>query len=356
MAAWGATGLIGAGLAMLTAPADRRAGRWRSCARVVGFALRRVPGRRRLGDLQRSQRRPARRVRRQGARVRLVHAAGCLLFALAFGPALTARSRASRAGSRSRGEPPGWRGRGRLRRSALGARALRSPGLAGRSARAAARAAQRRRTAGYLLAAQNARRRLRGRARASPPQQLYSGWAALGLAAAGREPAGRQPRRAQPDRLHRAGGGSALGPGSLERTILSLRAAGLLGERSAGTTWSPRSRADIAPDGSVAEQVNLTAFAVLALRGAGVAPPARTVAGWRASRTRDGGFNFATPAARATSTTPGRRSRRWPAPAARPASRARGRLHPRPAEPRRRLPVQPGEARMRSRRPGRSRG
>ena len=68
MAAWGATGLIGAGLATVTR------GRIRSLAardRLRGRRLRvhRDPGCRRLGQLLRPQRRPTRRVRRQGRRL-----------------------------------------------------------------------------------------------------------------------------------------------------------------------------------------------------------------------------------------------------------------------------------------------
>lgn len=48
------------------------------------------------------------------------------------------------------------------------------------------------------------------------------------------------------------------------------------------------------PDGSVSEQTNLTAFMVLALCAAGVAPSARSIAWLARQEDADGGFNFAT--------------------------------------------------------------
>ena len=82
---------------------------------------------------------------------------------------------------------------------------------------------------------------------------------------------------------------------------------------------------DIRRNGSVSDQVNLTAFAVLALRAAGAAPPAATL-GWLVrQQDSDGGFNFAVRGGRATPTTPAPRSRRWPRAAGRPAAHARAR-------------------------------
>ena len=53
-------------------------------------------------------------------------------------------------------------------------------------------------------------------------------------------------------------------------------------------------RADIRPNGSVNNQTNWTSFAVLALRSAGVAPPAASLAWLVRQQDSDGGFNFAT--------------------------------------------------------------
>jgi prenyltransferase beta subunit len=51
---------------------------------------------------------------------------------------------------------------------------------------------------------------------------------------------------------------------------------------------------DIAGNGSVSDQTNLTSFAVLALRAAGVTPRTRTLSWLVRQQDRDGGFNFST--------------------------------------------------------------
>jgi len=146
----------------------------------------------------------------------------------------------------------------------------------------------------YLLAAQNADGGFGPgiHQRSSP---LYSGWAALGLAAAGEKLANvRHHGQSLLHYLQDTPQGSD--SGSLERTILALCAAGVrphallaeLGNR-------------IRRDGSVSGQTNLTAFAVLALRAAGMHPPARTIAWLTHQQDGDGGFNFDTGGQRTTS-------------------------------------------------------
>ena len=79
-------------------------------------------------------------------------------------------------------------------------------------------------------------------------------------------------------------------PGSLERTILALRAAGC----RLGGAARRRSSGTSAGTGRSSDQTNLTAFAVLALRAAG-AVPSRATLGWlRRQQDGDGGFNFGT--------------------------------------------------------------
>jgi energy-coupling factor transport system substrate-specific component len=77
-------------------------------------------------------------------------------------------------------------------------------------------------------------------------------------------------------------------PGSIERTILALRAGGL-----PVSTLVGRLQSKVRSNGSVSNQVNLTAFAVLALRAAGDVPAARTTAWLTRQEDADGGFNFA---------------------------------------------------------------
>ena len=136
----------------------------------------------------------------------------------------------------------------------------------------------------YLRAAQN-RDGGFGPARGQPSTQLHTAWAAMGLAAAGRPPG-----RAVVAYIRR-GAGQMTAAADVERTILGLRAAGA----PAGDLVQRLLRKRAA-DGSFAHQVNVTAFAVFALRAAGRPPGDATVrsAGrWIArQQNRDGGFSF----------------------------------------------------------------
>jgi hypothetical protein len=143
---------------------------------------------------------------------------------------------------------------------------------------------------GYLLSAQNKD----GGFGSAPGQQssvLYSGWAALGLAADGHNPA---------DVSH--GGRTLLAyieatvasdPGSLERTILVARASGVPATDFGGHDLLASLQRDIRRDGSVGDQVNLTTFAVMALRAAGVSLPARMLPWLIHQQDADGGFSYA---------------------------------------------------------------
>jgi hypothetical protein len=131
---------------------------------------------------------------------------------------------------------------------------------------------------------------------------LATGWTALGLAAAGHDPARiRRGRHSAIDYIEAHGhrltrDGSATGIGNLERTILALRAAGRPVRRVGGHDLAAALRRDVAHDGSVLQQVNLTAFAILALRAAGAssgAPTLRRAGGWLAAHQNgDGGYGF----------------------------------------------------------------
>lgn len=130
-----------------------------------------------------------------------------------------------------------------------------------------------------------------------PSASLYTGWAALGLAADGRRTALLRTvrhMRANADELTRDS--SATEIGDLERTILVLVAAGRSPRRFAGRDLVRRLTRRIGRDGSVLGQVNLTAFAVLALRAADVpasAPAVRRAAGWLVRQQNgDGGYSF----------------------------------------------------------------
>jgi prenyltransferase/squalene oxidase-like repeat protein len=272
MAAWGAAGLIGAGLARVSGRRLGRATLALICG-IVGFAFTAFQD---VGDWINYSDHSLAQLGvyvGKGIGFDFIHAISCVAFALAFGPAL-ARSI----------------GRFALRIDVtwlppvvpvLLALVAILPGQTAARAQAATT------PAGYLLSAQNSDGGF-GPAPGSASSQLYAGWAALGLASAGYNP-----------QAVRHGGPSLAGyllrgeaadgdPGSTERTILALRAAGL---SAPGLVNRLQSR--VRSNGSISNQVNLTAFAVLALRAAGASPSARMTAWLRHQEDADGGFNFA---------------------------------------------------------------
>jgi hypothetical protein len=134
---------------------------------------------------------------------------------------------------------------------------------------------------------------------------LYTGWAALGLAAQGgntaqvRRPGGKTA--IDYVRAHARGLATARTAdriGDLERTILVVAASGLSPHRFAGQDLAGALTKRVDEHGAILDQVNLTSFGILALRGAGA--PARSPTLRRASRwlarqqNRDGGFGFST--------------------------------------------------------------
>ncbi len=280
MAAWGATGLIGAGLATVTRGHITRWPLAIACA-VVGFAFTAAQD---LGDWVNYSDHSIGQLGvyvGKGVGFDIVHAAGCLAFALAFGPALT-RSIARFAQRLS----VAWRTFDGAVVPVL-AVACCVAMFAPMPARGAAAG---RDPVSYLLAAQH-RDGGFGSGPGAPSSQLYAGWAALGLAAAGHNPI---------DVSH--GGRSLLtyirtggypDTGSLERTILAVRAAGISVRTFAGHDLLAALERRIRGDGSLSEQVNWTAFGMLALRSAGVTPSHKMLAWIEAQQGADGGFSFA---------------------------------------------------------------
>ena len=187
----------------------------------------------------------------------------------------------------------------------------------------------------YLLAAQNRD----GGFGAAPGQRsstLYSGWAALGLAAKGHNPGA--VSHGGPSLLSYIERHVGTDAASLERTILVARAAGVPATQFGGHDLVAALDRDINADGSVRHKVDLTTFAVLALRAAGVAAPPRTIRWLIRQQNRNGGFSYATAGAKADvddtgaalEAIAGQRPRRDP---------ACGPLYPRDAESRWRLSV-----------------
>jgi energy-coupling factor transport system substrate-specific component len=81
--------------------------------------------------------------------------------------------------------------------------------------------------------------------------------------------------------------------GALERTILVVRAAGQSARSFGGRDLIAALESRFRSDGSISDQVNLTAFAILALRSAGVTPGPRTYAWLAGQQGGDGGFGYA---------------------------------------------------------------
>ncbi|HET7050169.1 MAG TPA: prenyltransferase/squalene oxidase repeat-containing protein [Solirubrobacteraceae bacterium] len=284
MAAWGMTGVIGAGVAVLT---GRRIGRWPLAVvcGVAGFAFTAVQD---VGDwvtYSDHSRAQLGVYVGKGIGFDVVHALACVAFALAFGPALIRSIQRFARRLQVTWLPAGG---GTLSVVAvLVCAGLMSAGLA---AAPPARAAT---PEGYLAASQNSDGGL-GAARGTPSSQLFSGWAALAFAAQGRNP-----------QVVRNGGQSLTGyigsqlatasdVGSVERTILVARAAGLSATAFGGRDLVATLLTHVRHNGSVGGLVNLTSFAILALRAAGhpVAPATRA---WLLrQQDADGGYNFAT--------------------------------------------------------------
>ena len=288
MAAWGATGVIGAGLAWATSPAMRarlgwgRArpaggqpwiGRWALaivCC-VVGFAFTAVQD---VGDWVTYSDHSSAQLAvyvGKGLGFDAIHAAGCFAFALAFGPALTRSIQRFARRLQVTWVPSS----AAAPLVALVLAAALTVGVpAPQNARAAAGGVEG--PVSYLLRAQNADGGF-GAAPGRSSNALYSGWAALGLASAGYDPARIWRRSRTVIDYLRSGAGLASDVGSIERTILVLGAAGLPARSFGGRDLVATLEHAVRRNGSVSDQTNLTSFAVLALRAAGLAPAARTL-------------------------------------------------------------------------------
>ena len=214
----------------------------------------------------------------------IAHAAGNVLFCLAFGPAFVRALLRFRERFEVRFEPV-------AATTTVAVALLAAVALAAVPA-APARAADTatRRATAYVLRAQNRDGGFGARA-GGRSATLETAWAAMGLAAVGRRPSPATGRflAATAPRLRDTG--------DIERTILALVAAGRSPRRAGGvnllTTLTRRRR----PNGSFERLVNRTAFAILALRAAGRSTHDGTVRGaaaWVAGQqNRDGGWNFA---------------------------------------------------------------
>ena len=279
MAGWAATGLLGAGLAGVT---HRRLGRWPLAVvcMIVGFAFTAFQD---VGDwvtYSGHSRGELGVYVAKGLGFDAVHAAGCLAFALLFGPALVRSVARFAARLQVTWRPAGTELIvpaliiGCIAATLSAVVAVPTPALASSSPES------------YLMAVQNAD----GGYGSGPGQSssgMYSAWAALGLEAVGARP--QTVSRGGRSLLSylEAGTSPSDDSGALERTILVM-GAGARGDLVASLAGR------FGRDGSIGDQVNLTAFGVLALRAAGASLPPLTP-GWLArQQNSDGGFSFAT--------------------------------------------------------------
>jgi energy-coupling factor transport system substrate-specific component len=127
--------------------------------------------------------------------------------------------------------------------------------------------------------------------------ELYSAWVAIGLAAAGRDPLTLTRDGHSVLSALRGEASTLEGAGDYERTILALHACGLPASDFPGTNLVTGLLRERSSDGSFDRLVNITAFAIFALRVAGSSADNQVVkdAGrWLvAQQNSDGGFGFA---------------------------------------------------------------
>jgi energy-coupling factor transport system substrate-specific component len=297
MAAWGLVGLIGAALGRLTGRRVGRVGLAFACALSALLA-------KEIMNVYTwtigASHTPAAflLVAGSGLPFDLTDTVASFLFGLAFAPELARVLERVRARMDIHWEPAG--AGGAVPAAVLALALTGALLLPGGSARASVQAASAGRAnvsreIAYLAAAQNADGGW-GAAAGQPSSELYSAWAAIGLAAAGRNPQSvRRDGHTVLDEL-RAQAGTLEGMGDIERTMLALRACGVSATSLAGKNLLAELLSYREREGSFSRQVNLTAFAIFALRAAGRSandPVVRAAGAWIArQQDADGGFNF----------------------------------------------------------------
>ena len=311
MAGWGAVGVFGALLARVV---GRDLGRWglaAACA-VAGLAYGSFLDLHLWVLYSAHSWEEYLLVAGRGVPFNLAHAAGNVVFCLAFGPLLVRALDRYRdrlevvwhplpvvAHNELGGAVPGQGFGGAAAAGGVGAllAALAvALGVAGPVAPAHAADAAQTRAVAYLARAQNPDGGFGSdRGRASDP--LYASWAVMGIAATGRDPRTvKRGGRSGVDYLVRSIGRIRSLP-DIERVILALQA----GRRSPRSVGGRNLVAELAGkrrrNGSFGGLVNQTAFGILALRAGGRPRSDRAIraaAGWLAGQhNADGGFNFA---------------------------------------------------------------
>jgi energy-coupling factor transport system substrate-specific component len=313
MAAWGLVGLAGAGLGRLSGRRVGRLGLALACA-LTAVAAKEIMNvyTWTLG----ASHTPAALLAAAGAALPfdVTDAVASFLFGLAFGPELARLLGRMRARMTVRWEPtrPPTRrpaatplavlvlacaGVGAALAAGVAREASASAQPASIVARRAAAPAAISRGVAFLEGAQNGDGGF-GAAKGRRSSELFSAWAAVGLAAAGRDPCALTRDGHNTVLSSIDGEASTLrGAGDLERTILALHACRASTRRLAGGDPVARLLRFGTADGSFGRLVNLTAFAVLALRAARE-PAGGAVVGAAArwlvrQQNPDGGFSYA---------------------------------------------------------------
>jgi energy-coupling factor transport system substrate-specific component len=297
MAGWGMTGLLGAGLAWATGRHVGRIGLAAFCA-FAGFAYGALLDFSLMvtyGGEQSLDRFLALSAR--GLPFNIAHAAGNAALALVAGPAMVRmllryRRRFEFAWRPVAGSGPRTRGATAGAAVLIVATLIATPALVGGS-RADAAGGGSPAAVSWLRGAQNGDGGF-GFGKGEESSPAMTGWAVLGLEAAGVNPLDVDRGDATPITYLASTVGQITTTGDIERTILLLRGAGLNPRHFQGHDLVARLLARRGGDGSWAQQVNPTAFGILALKAAGVTSGNSHSAGWlRSIQNDDGGWGFA---------------------------------------------------------------
>jgi hypothetical protein len=226
----------------------------------------------------------------------LAHAVGNVAFALIAGPAMVrmlARFRERfewRRGGGDRGSAEGPGGlRPALRGGAGVAAVLAAAALLGALAPAPARASDVSRATAWLESVQNGDGGFGGSSGDDSSAEITC-WAMLGLEAAGRNPLDVSSGGSTPVDFLRGRVGELRSPGDLARTILALEGAGVDPRAFGGHNLVSQLLSRRRDNGSYEGWPNSTAYAVIALRAAGIGGVERSLDWLRRVQNGDGGW------------------------------------------------------------------
>ncbi len=294
MAAWGMVGVLGAGLAAATGGRIRRLPLALVCAAagVLYGGLLDFHTMVSYGGEQSLDRYLALSAR--GIPFNIAHAAGNFVLALAAGPAMIRMLRRYRERFEfdwGGGSAPARAGaRGAAAAGCVAALVFATGDQGGHQAEAAAKGPGA--AVNYIRSAQNSDGGF-GFAPDVESSPAMTGWAVLGLESAGVNPLSVRSGSKTPIDYLRATVGEITTTGDIERTILALEAAGQNSRAFAGKDLVARLQQRRGVDGSWGQQVNPTAFGVMALDAASVTSANRRSAAWLAgSQNSDGGWGF----------------------------------------------------------------